>query len=266
MESIKIIPKNQHRKNNSFVFKNNNLSCCETTVAQGKKIKCDYETISLKSKNTQSVSTGPDDKKENVLIKSVSNKSINIVYILNRLSKRKKENGIGFVAKIKRKGSTPEKNVNEVIDINKKNTKYKNNENKTSRNKMNIPKKNLTILGKNKNINPKNNNNKIGKIYKEDNSLKKDFQKISKTMLKAIPPKINELFSNKFDFSNVHNNGKNLRNMYKSNVPHVFINHLMILKSNHITNVSKYHKISTTNRIKGKKLTLFYYFPKDQTM
>ena len=247
MEPQKIIQIFQHKKNNSSLFIYNNLSISEAKYNTIKNNKLEYETISLISKNTQSISTSPDDLKENFIKKSVSQKSINIVHILNRLSKRKNVIGNKLIFKIGRKcSSSPEKNINKIININQKGIKCKVNENKTSKN--------------NKNMNPKiNNNDKIGKIYKDNNSLKLDVKKTEKNILKVIPPKIIELFYNSFNISN--NNLINKRNMLESKIPNVFINHLMLKNSISVNSKYKYLLLSTTNRIKGKNLTMLYYRP-----
>ena len=258
MESIEIIPKNQPRKNISFIFKYSNLSISEPKVAKHKKNKVDYDGISLKSKNTQSISTGPDDKTENLIKKTNSQKTINISYILNRLSKRKNVNEIEMVSKGKRKGSTPEKNAIEVININEKSSNYKCNDNKPVKSKKNDSVKNIINLGKNKIINPKINNNKIGKIFKEDKTLKNEIKQINKVTLKPAPPKINEIFYYKYDFSN---SGFDESNTPKCRVPNVFINHLMLKNKNNVNNESSYLLLSTTNRIKSKKLNIIYYRP-----
>ena len=258
MEPQKIIPIFQHKKNNSSLFKYNNLSISEAKYNTIKNNKLEYETISLISKNTQSISTSPDDLKENFIKKSVSQKSINIVHILNRLSKRKNVIGNKLIFKIGRKcSSSSEKNINKIININQKGIKCKVNENKTSKNKNNDSKNN-------KNMNPKINNkiinnDKIGKIYKDNNSLKLDVKKTEKNILKVIPPKIIELFYNSFNISN--NNLINKRNMLESKIPNVFINHLMLKNSISVNSKYKYLLLSTTNRIKGKNLTMLYYRP-----
>jgi hypothetical protein len=258
MESIEIIPKNHHRRNISFIFKYCNLSFSKPKEAKVKKYKVDYDGISLKSKNTQSISTGPDDKIESRIKKSNSQKTINISYILNHLSKRKNVNGIELVSKVRRKGSTPEKNAIEVININEKGSKNKCNDNKPVKSKKNDSIKNIINTGKNKNINPKINNNKIGKIFKEDNSLKKEIKLNNKAILKPAPPKINEHFYYKYDLSN---NGFYIRNTPKCEVPNVFINHLMLKDKTDVNNESSYLLLSTTNRIKAKKLNIIYYRP-----
>ena len=258
MESIEIIPKNHQRKNISFIFKYSNLSISEPKVAKVKKYKIDYDGISLKSKNTQSISTGPDDKTESFIKKSNSQKTLNITYILNRLSKRKNVNGIELLSKRRRKGSTPEKNAIEVININEKSSNCKCNNNKPAKSKKNDSIKNIINLGKNKNINPKINNNKIGKIFKEDKTLKNENKQINKAILKPAPPKINEMFYYKYDFSN---NEFDERSTPKCKVPNVFINHLMLKNKNNVNNESSYLLLSTTNRIKAKKLNIIYYRP-----
>jgi hypothetical protein len=269
MESLKIIPKKYHRKTKSFIFKYCNLSFFRTKENLFKSNKIDYENISLKSKNTQSASTGPDDRKENILKKSSSEKIINLSSILNRLSKRKNVHSIELILKGRRKGSTPEKNANEVININKKDDRYRCKEIKVTKINKNDSNQKIINSGKNKNINPKiNNNNIIGKTYKEDKSNFNGITQLSRNILKAIPPKLNYLFNDMHDLS-VNNNNKidiGERKKFHSNIPNVFINHLMMKNSIYNKNNSKHLLLSTTNRIKGKKLTIFYYLPKKNVL
>ena len=131
MESLKIIPKNEHRKNKSLIFKNSNISFYRRRENAEKNCKIDFESISLKSKNTQSVSTGPEDKIESAYKRSFSKKLISLSLLLNRLSKRKKECPIELNLRRHRKGSTPEKNSIQVINISHK-PEY--NPNKNSKN------------------------------------------------------------------------------------------------------------------------------------
>ena len=152
MESLKIIPKKYHRKTKSFIFKYCNLSFFRTKDNLFKSNKIDYENISLKSKNTQSASTGPDDRKENILKKSSSEKIINLSSILNRLSKRKNVHSIELILKGRRKGSTPEKNANEVININKKDDRHRCKEIKVTKINKNDSNQKIINSGKNKNI------------------------------------------------------------------------------------------------------------------
>lgn len=247
MESMKIIPKNQHRKNKSLIYKNSNLSLFRKKENAEKNCKIDYESISLKSKNTQSVSTGPEDKNENTYKRSFSKKLISLSLLLNRLSKRKKECPIELNLR-RRKGSTPEKNSIQVININHK-PEY--NPVKTSKNDSK------------KIINQKiNNNNKSSKVYEEDSSINNEMTQANKYKLKALPPKINELYYNIYNLS--ENNYKIFqKKKFNPNIPNVYINHLMLQK-NFTNNTSNNIILSATNRIKGKKLTILYYRPKKE--
>ena len=204
----------------SFTLKQGNLSFNKANNFLVKKDKQDCETVSLKSKNIQNISTGPDDKIENNKIKKIfSHKSLNTKNKTKFLFKDKNRKGIELYEKRRIKYATPEKNTIEVNIINKKCVKNKNNENKISKNKdINSNKKNNNI-GNIKSLNP----NKIGKIYKEDNLYKKDVKLLDKSMLKEIPPKATELFCNKYDFSRNINNGKNKSHISKSEVPNVFL-------------------------------------------
>ena len=239
----------------SFTLKQGNLSFNKANNFLVKKDKQDFETVSLKSRNIQSISTGPDDKIENNKIKKpFSHKSLNIKNKTKFLPEDKGRKGIELIEKRRIKYSTPEKNSIEAIIISKKCVKNKNNENKISRNKNNNSNK------KNNNIRNINilNPNKIGKIYKEDNLYKKDVKLLDKSMLKEIPPKTTALFCNKYDRSRNINYGKNKSDISKSEVPNVFFNHLMIQNSKSRNNKSQYLRLSITNRIKGKKLTYLY--------
>jgi hypothetical protein len=260
MESTKIIPKNYHRKNNSFIFKNCKTPFFNSKIHLFKKSKVDYENMSLKSKNTQSISTGPEDKKESTLKKSQSHKGKDLSHLLNNLSKKKNVNEIELLLKRRRKGSTPEKNANEVIDINEKDAMYSLNDDRVVKNRINDVKKNIIILLKNKKVHPKiNNNNKIGKIYKEDNKIRDEVTQIKKIKLKDTPPKLNDLFYTNFNLSK---NRTNNDNSSKLLIPNVFINHLMVDNANIYNKSSRYFLLSTTNRIKSKKITLLYYRPR----
>ena len=165
-----------------------------------------------------------------------------------------------MLLKGRRKGSTPEKNANEVIDINQKNDIDSLNDELALKKKINNIKKNIIILAKNKKINQKiNNNNKIGKIYKEDNKIKCEVTQIKKIKLKASPPKLNELFYTNFDLSKNRTIKEKSSKIY---IPNVFINHLMINEINLSNNSARYSVLSTTNRIKSKNITLLYYRPR----
>ena len=226
MESLKIIPKNQHRKNKSLIYKYCDLSFYKKRENPEKNDKIDYDTTSLKSKNTQSVSTGPEEKVENTYKRSFSKKLISLSLLLNRLSKRKKECLIELNLRRRRKGSTPEKNAIQVIN--------------------------------------NNNNNKNGKIYEEDSSMNNEMTQANKYKLKSLPPKLYELSYNKYNLSG-NSNAVNRDNKFMPKIPNVFINHLMIQESLNINN-SNNLLLSATNRIKGKKLTILYYHPKKSVL
>jgi hypothetical protein len=254
MESLKIIPKNQHRKNKSLIFKYCDLSFYKKRENPEKNDKIDYDTTSLKSKNTQSVSTGPEEKVENTYKRSFSKKLISLSLLLNRLSKRKKECLIELNLRRRRKGSTPEKNAIQVININQQ----------KNINSV-IINKNDSIKNINKNINPNNNNNnKNGKIYEEDSSMNNEMTQANKYKLKSLPPKLYELSYNKYNLSG-NSNAVNRDNKFMPKIPNVFINHLMIQESLNINN-SNNLLLSATNRIKGKKLTILYYHPKKSVL
>ena len=249
MESLKIIPKNEHRKNKSLIFKNSNISFYRRRENEEKNCKIDFESISLKSKNTQSVSTGPEDKIESVYKRSFSKKLISLSLLLNRLSKRKKECPIELNLRRHRKGSTPEKNSIQVINISYK-PEY--NPNKNSKNDSN----------KSKNINNNqkiNNNNKSAKVYEEDSSINNEMTQANIYKLKALPPKINDLYYNTYNLTENYRKEK-----FNPNIPNVYFNHLMLQKDFGKNNTSNYLILSSTNRIKGKKLTILYYHPKKE--
>ena len=137
---------------------------------------------------------------------------------------------------------------------------YSLNDDRVVKNRINDVKKNIIILLKNKKVHPKiNNNNKIGKIYKEDNKIRDEVTQIKKIKLKDTPPKLNDLFYTNFNLSK---NRTNNDNSSKLLIPNVFINHLMVDNANIYNKSSRYFLLSTTNRIKSKKITLLYYRPR----
>ena len=249
MESLKIIPKNEHRKNKSLIYKNSNLLFYRRSENEEKNCKVDFESTSLKSKNTQSVSTGPEDKIESAYKRSFSKKLISLSLLLNRLSKRKKECPIELNLRKRRKGSTPEKNSIQVINIIHK-PEY--NQVKTNKNDS------KKILNQNKNQ-KNNNNNKSVKIYEEDSSFNNEMTQANKYKLKALPPKMIEMYYNTYNLSQ-----NNQKKKFNPNIPNVYFNHLMLQKDFTQNNTSNYLILSATNRIKGKKLSILYYRPKKE--
>ena len=147
-----------------------------------------------------------------------------------------------------RKGSTPEKNSIQVINISHK-PEY--NPNKNSKNDSN--------KSKNINNNQKINNNNKTKVYEEDSSINNEMTQANKYKLKALPPKINDLYYNTYNLTENYRKEK-----FNPNIPNVYFNHLMLQKDFGKNNTSNYLILSSTNRIKGKKLTILYYHPKKE--
>lgn len=245
----------KYKKYNSFIFKNWNIPFLETKYNIIKNSRYNIETFSLKSKNTQSISTGPDDKKDNVLKKCFSQKRLNLIDIIKHLTVEKHLNGFEFILNGKRKGSTPEKDANQIININTKEKKYKDN------NFSETEKINQKVLcdNKNKKISSKKNNKPAGKIYKEDNSYTNDNTKISKNIFKAFPPQSNNLYDYKYNLSN--NIFSNEGEICRSKISNVFFNHLVLPNNLNINNKITYLSLATIKRIKSKKLTILYFHP-----
>lgn len=276
MELIKSKTKINKQKNKSLIYIKLN-----STFSKNKGIISDrYENLnnSLKLKNTQSISTDEDDIKDNEIKEISSTKCIfpkkiikNFSFIIEDYTPIKIANNI-LPKKINSKinniipNKFENKKISEIskdkININKN---IPENEIKLKASKNNV---NLNISNsKNKNkINSKNiTQNNSNKLFKEETNKSNNLL-IQKECLKSFPPKKPILFNNKYILleNNNKNNSVNKSCIYldRSKIPNIFYNHIMI-KDNRAKEqkCSKYMTISTTNRIKGKLLTILYFRP-----
>lgn len=233
---------------------------------------------SLKLKNTQSISTDEDDLIDNEIKEISSTKSIFPIKIKKSFGFR-----IEDYTPIKIDNKFSPKKINSK-NINIIPNKFENeNISKTSRDKLkfnnNIIENGIKLKNDNNNVNLnisnlKNVNNiNIKNIAQKNNNklFKDDINKsnnllLKREYLKSFPPKKPTLFNNEYILpeNNNKNNSVNKSCIYldRSKIPNIFYNHLMI-KNNEIKrkNNSKYMAISTTNRIKGKLLTILYCRP-----
>lgn len=255
-----------------------------------KDFKLENENYSFRLRNTHSFSTGTDDIKDNDIKKISSLKNIKALNILKNSKSKNEDNSFN---KIFLNLSSNEMNSNESDCKQKKFkniifSKIKTNINNVNNNVLIF--ENILKLKKdinNLNINPKNinninfelNKNKIShkiennndnKIFKEDEPIvKKSLSnniKLEKKILKPFPPKMPNLFYGEYKISgegqNNHINNDCYIKLNGAKIPNIFYNHLMI-KNNNISNKnSKFISISTTNRVKGKLLTILYFCPK----
>lgn len=246
------------------------------------QINNNYNYLNLK--NTQIISTSIDDIKNNEFKNFCSMNNLMPVNILKNTIFIKESNCLNkqSINLFQKEINFKSNNENEKKFENKLILKIGKDKNSLNNNK-NIIENNIKVKNV---INPKNvntfsfvnkdfNNNKIdksihnvirtkkneeSKIFKEDTIKNKNNILIKKEVLSSFPPKISLLYNHKYLLeSNTKNNFLN-NNSYKkinrSVIPNIFYNHIM--KKN---NKAKIRKISTTNRIKGKLLTIVYFIP-----
>ena len=104
--------------------------------------------------------------------------------------------------------------------------------------------------------NIKNEKNKKIEIFGQDFSLKG---------LKESPPKLPELFYNKYNLKNqkaLFKENEDFCELNRSNIPNIFYNHLIICENNiSFNNKYRNNKISIVQRNKNKLLNIIYYSP-----
>jgi hypothetical protein len=107
--------------------------------------------------------------------------------------------------------------------------------------------------------------NEESKIFQEDTIKNKNNILIKKELLSSFPPKISLLYNNKYllesDTKNNFLNDNSYKKLSRSVVPNIFYNHIMIKNKKAKFENQKFNSISTTNRIKGKLLTIIYFIP-----
>ena len=239
------------------------------------QINNNYNYLNLK--NTQSISTSIDDINNNEFKDFCSMNNLmpvnilkNTIFIkesncLNKLSINLFQKQINF----KSNNENEKKFGNKLIlKIGKDKNSLNNNKNiiensievKNVINPKNVNNKDFNYNKINKSIHNviRTKKNEESKIFQEDTIKNKNNILIKKEVLNSFPPKISLLYNNKYLLeSNTKNNFLN-NNSYKkinrSVIPNIFYNHIMIKN-----NKAKIRKISTTNRIKGKLLTIVYF-------
>jgi hypothetical protein len=280
MELIKSESKLNSQKNKSSIF----LKFKSSFSKNKYNISYKYENInnSLKLKNTQSISTDEDDLKESEIKEISSTKNIfpkkiikNFRFINEDYSPNKIEahllqqkiasKNVSFIPNIFKNKIISQKSKNKTnnynnIKILENGDKLKNDINSNFTNS-----KNINEMKNNVNLEKTEQQKKTNKIFKKENNKSNNIL-IDRQYLKSFPPKKPSLFNNEYIFleNNNKNNTVNKSCIYmdRSKIPNIFYNHLM-LQNDEIQKKqnSKYMTISTTNRIKGKLVTILYIRP-----
>jgi len=243
----------------------------------------------LNLKNTQSISTSIDDIKNNEIKDFCSMNNLMPINILKNTILIKEINCLNklSVNLFQKQINLKSNNENEKIFENKLILKIGKDKNILNKNK-NIIENNIEVKNV---INPKNVNNccfvnknfndnktnksihsvirakknEESKIFQEDTIKNKNNILIKKELLSSFPPKISLLYNNKYLLeSNTKNNFLNdnsYKKLSRSVVPNIFYNHIMIKNKKAKFENQKFNSISTTNRIKGKLLTIIYFIP-----
>ena len=268
---------------NNMYIKKNYLSDQEIII-KNKDSKYEKLNNSLKLSNTQSFSTGADDIKEAEIKESLSQKNLKIFnnssfvnkshivnkQFLNLFSKdttiNKNDNNINlFKNKISNKITTNKKYFINIITLFEKVL----NHNKLGNNKKEIN-NDVNNFDFNKKLNNKkkiknNVNIKILRNEKDNIIIYKNNNIKFENALKIFPPNIPCLFNHNYklldDGYKNFINSKCYNKFNKSEVPNVFYNHIMMKNKIFPQKNRNFYSISTTNRIKGKLLTIIYFTP-----
>lgn len=284
---MKIKEKIRKEKIKSFIYKKYNSSFSCKDITNLKNYKTENVSNSLKLKNTQSFSTGIDDVKDNETkeILSLDNlKSFKILQNFSYIYKNNNENK-PILNLSQRKLKTSTSNIGLYKFEKKLISDIKNNKNIPSRNIMNnninLKKdvnKTINITSKNVNNISSENNKKISPELNNINNNRNDINnnknhikfnnnnlKLEKEFLKSFPPKMSNLYENNYmlyekNLKNYNNNFSYLK-LNRSKIPNAFYNHLMVHNNKTKNYNSSYYSISTTNRIRGKLLTILYFRP-----
>lgn len=256
MESMKTKTNSTKSNNISFSFIHSKSSLTkEKEKDKINKLSYQNEHIYLKSRHSQSLSTGTDDKKDDETKEFLSMKNIN--QICNIITEPNIVLNVG--------NKNVDNNCN-WINLLKNNIKLDKDFNNSNLTQKNINYLNNCIYIDNKHLFHKNN-----KIEVYNNSYLiydkiKDNEKKSKTkeLLKSLPPKIPSLLDHIFSLSG-HDENKLIHSdcfikLNKSTFPNNFYNHYMDICNKRKKKIS-YNSCSTTCRIKSKLLTILYYFP-----
>ena len=217
---------------------------------------------SLKSRITQCDSTTSEEKKDfsstkKSIFKKPGKLSISDFNVkVSSLQKKGKS-----LIPIKSKYKNIEQKCLKYLKIKKFNYQKRNKSTKNRKTNMKI-----LFFGKNKDVPQKkiNNNNKAEKINIFIKNIDYNFGGFNenyKLFLNPSPPKRNKLHKYKADLikKNINNN----YNVHRQKIPHVFLNHLLFNnRKNYDINANKEKsRVSITERIKSKNLTIIYYRP-----
>lgn len=260
MESMKTKTNSTKSNNISFSFIHSKSSL--TKEKEKDKISnLNYQNkyIYSKSRRSQSLSTGTDDKKDETK-ECFSMKNLNHFCNINT--------ELNLVLNVENKNVGNNCNGVNLLKNNIKLDKDFNNSVLTQKKINNI---NNCILYDNKNKNLSHKNNKI-EIYNSNviyDKIKDNEKKTkSKEFLKCLPPKIPSLLDHIFSISG-NNENKYIHSdcfvkINKSTFPNNYYNHYMEI-CNKRKKINSYNSCSTTCRIKNKLLTILYYFPEKKT-
>ena len=206
----------------------------------------DNDTNSSASKKSQCDSITTDDKTEDKEIKNsvsqicIKKKKLFINEFSSKINLNKKEN----------------KNSNVDNIDNSKNININNSINNSTKKKSNSK---LLIFKENKS--PEiNNKNKKRKLLHKDIFYSKITDDIIKYNLASSPPPTNCLHYYNYLTNSCINENKEI---YRTKIPHVFINHLVVKNrlNFNINKKSNYLSLLVSKRIKEKNLTILYYRP-----
>ena len=209
----------------------------------------DNDTNSSASKKSQCDSITTDDKTEDKEIKnsvsqtSIKKKKLFINEFSSKINLNKKEN----------------KNSNVDNIDNSKNININNSINNSTKKKSNSK---LLIFKENKS--PEiNNKNKKRKLLNKDlfySEITDDIFRENKYNFASSPPPTNCLHYYNYLTNSCINENKEI---YRTKIPHVFINHLVVKNrlNFNINKKSNYLSLLVSKRIKEKNLTILYYRP-----
>ena len=294
MECVKSNFMYNSKKNKSFIYNKSNWSFSKL-MEKIKRKNFLHENVnnSSKSRNSQSFSTGTEDKKDDEIKEFLSMKNLNTFSNIKNYSLKSLGNDINktfhalplkeisnrksndkpnkFEKKII---SNYEKNENiiNLLKIDNKLDNVTNSLNKPISKKINNINNNnyYFCINKYKNISQNKNKlkeyNKKDKIYKEDKIKNDGSNKIKDEILKPFPPKTPILLENIYIFSENNDNKFISHDCYiklnKSKIYNNFYNHFFIRNNERRKGNITYTSCSTTNRIRGKLLTILYFCPK----
>lgn len=257
MESMKTKTNSTKSNNISFSFIHSKSSLTkEKEKDKINNLNHQNKYIYLKSRRSQSLSTGTDDKKDDEAKEISSMKNLN--HFCNINIER------NLVLNVENKNVGNNRNG---INLLKNNIKLDKDFNNSVLTQKNINNRNYCILydNKNKKLSHKNNKIDVNNNYLLYDKVKDNEKKSKeKEFLNSLPPKIPNLLDHIFSFSGKDENNLIHSNCFiklnKSTFPNTFYNHYMEICNKTKKSIS-YNSCSTTSRKKNKLLTILYYFP-----